>query len=303
MGNIFTDLVLRSILYPPERILVEVKTHLATGGQSIGEIPGIGASGKAVVLEALASSVPLSNVRVSADGVADIVRIDSFSASVPYPLKVTALDRLQVTGESSSETDAVVAALVRVEKPTPVLKYLSGKRLTSEELARLTANKPMYEKLLMEKATPFNPYTNISVLLPFEKTLSSSGTVFTYNVPPGYKLVLLDLYAEVSGTAYAYIDIERDYVDLPGIYKDASDPLPSIRDVFEGYSLYITALDNMRIELDHRAPGNDIVVGGLAALVRLSIPDKIRLGKPLTPEEQEIAEAYGLRDLVEAGYL
>jgi len=303
MGNIFTDLVLRNILYPPERILVEVKTHLVTGGQSIGEIPGIGASGRAVILEALASSVGLSNVRVSADGVADIVKVDSFAAKVPYPLKITALDRLQVTGESSSETDAVVAALVRVEKPTPVLKYLSGKRLTSDELARLTANKPMYEKLLMEKAAPFNPYTNISVLLPFEKTLSNSGTVFTYNTPPGYKLVLLDLYAKVSGTAYAYIDIQRDYVNLPSIYKDASDPLPMLRGIFHDYSLYITALDNMRIELDHRAPGTNITVGGLAALVRLTIPDKIRLGKSLTPEEQEIADSYGLKDLVEAGYL
>jgi len=297
--SLFTNVRVKDFVYPPERFPVSAKLSLSAGANPLDALM-VKDTGYIAVVEALWSSGDIDRADVN---------IDSISGAISTPLRggrlyiarYMVLETVNISLTVSSAKTVCFMALMRFDKRRAVAKYMAGRRVSSDELSSILKIDPdALTKLQIYGYKLFDPFQSISIILPFEKTLTSSGTVYNLSIPDGFRATILDLQIDNTSSVDAYINISRDNMTLPSIYVGASttsflQPLNT--------SLYIHALNSLRIDLDHRGSGQSITVRGVVALARLSIPEKIRWGLTLSADEKIVADRYNLYSLVEAGLI
>ena len=243
---------------------------------------------------------------VSADGVADVVKLDDLGAvkGLDYEEEVkapaTRTMSLKVTTPSAI-TAYQLRHKIKVDAPNALLKMQLGLSLTGRE-KELAEKYGLSEKLALQRPAPFDPYTGVETLHSVAKRMTASGTILRIPVPRDMKAILLDVATyRPTASAQAYITIKRDDVKKtinvdPYCLQGLEEPIG----LWPRYPIRIVALDELLLELDWTSGTHRIrLVYGLG---KLTIPEMIKWNPGLlTDEQREVADRLNLWEKAEVG--
>jgi hypothetical protein len=277
------------VKYPPEVVLEGVVSNIPANApyDLINYQPT--AIGERVLFFMNPSfSIQPLNLKITYDSYLHEISTLSAAKGLDYEeeLKLPATSVLKLTFLSTSSITYAFRYKLAVYKKTPLLKHVLGLPLSESERRKLNN---VIEAMQIEPPRMRDPMEGIEKL--YTVTSTTSGTVLDVYPKKGEKVVLLSLSVQrPSSTGSAYVTISRDDVDFDPI--DAYT-LPSLQ---YNYIIKIVALKELRITTNASIPIRVVYGTG-----KITIPEKIRWNIPLTSEENEIAEKYGIREKVEAG--
>ena len=186
---------------------------------------------------------------------------------------------------------------VTVFKPTTALKILLGLPLTSRD-NELDRKFGITNAIKSNAIKPYDPLEGIEELRTATITLSSSGNILSKTVPVGKKLVLINISTvRPTSAGVGTITVQRD--DITNVLS--LDPY-CLNSLQYNAIIRIVALENLRVDFTTTTSGTYQfrVVYGIG---RLTIPEKIKWGIPLTSDEKLTAEEHDMFEKIEAGIL
>jgi len=297
----------RITLHPPE-IFVQAKPVDLAGG-----VENTIAIYKAVEYRPyIAAAFGLSFARyddlkfsADVDGVIEAIRILNLGAvkGLDYEEEI----RIPFTREMVQRIYAPTAVTayqlrhkILVVEPTTAIKVVLGLPLTNQD-RKLEEKYRIRERIAIQVPIPFNPYEGIERIYSVGSVLTESGAILSLPVPTDQKIILLDIAAHrPTASGQAYIKITRDGIDLPELDLYCMQGLEAGIGLNHRYAIRVVALETLDVELDVKVSGT-YRVRAVYGIGRLTIPEKIKWGIDLTPEEEDIAVKEDLYDRVKAG--
>jgi len=297
--------------YPPEVFLYADTVDLLAGTNTVTSYTNLDRIGWVISFYG-ASFTPLAGgvFSINVDGISNIARIDDLGSvkGIGYEeeFKVAAFKSMVSMIYAPSATSGYAWRYkLRVDKSTPLLKLLLQQTLTDRE--RSIAEEYGLESIVLRGLVEqFDPYTNLERIVTVAKSMSSTGTFIRVAVPDGYKLVLLDIAAERPASPDTLtLTVTRDYTTvfdpldaycLPGVEH------PTWFNARYHSALRIVCVEELLVEATVSS-GGPYKVRAVYGLGKLTIPEKVKWGLPLTDKERELAERENIYGLVEAGLL
>jgi hypothetical protein len=284
--------------YPPFICPYARAINLSAGENKVFSYSGLDKKPPLIVSLVSASFSPLSGASfyITVDEIREEHRVYDLGnvAGLDYneEFKIGATKLLEgYINALSPVTSYALRHTIRVDKNTPLLRALLGMSVTDEEKAMLAKYEP---DIYINPLRPYDPQEGLFKLYTFTQTLTSSGTIFRYNVKEGQKAVLLDLVVSRPSSANtAIISLERD---MEGVSVFDLDPycLPGLS--YSNQPMRIVGLE--RLELSATISSGTLKVKGVIGVGKITVPEKLSWGLELKEEEKRIAEKYGLYDMV-----
>jgi len=207
--------VKRVTRYPPEIFLQAKPFNLAMGVNKIAEY--VGFRPPYIIATHGISFARRDDLifHLDVDGFTDVVRLENLGAikGLDYEEEVKIPATRSMTMRITAPTaiaDYQLRHKTLVTKPNTVLRKVLDMPLTNQD-RKLDQKYAIEEILAKERPKPFDPYQGVERVYPISSVLTASGVLFRFNVPDGYKAILLDLAAHrPTAAAQAYINITRD---------------------------------------------------------------------------------------------
>jgi len=282
------------VKYPPEVLLQARPVDLSKGSNIFAEYPRGTFVPRIIALDGVSfARYDGLSFHVDVDGHTDVVTVAAVGAAkgLNYEEEVKVPATMEMVMRFIAPA-AISAYQVRyklwVGNPTTILKMLLGIPLDVRD-KELAAKYGLTDELALLRPPPFNPYQGLEMFKTVTARMTASGTIFRLTVPDGYKAVILDIAGErPASSAQAYVHIERDdwpATDDVGIDLYCLQGLSPTIGVWPRYAMRIVALDRLLVELDGKGSGTYKVRLGYG-LGKITVPEKIKWGITLTPEEE-----------------
>lgn len=290
--------VVKVARYPPEAFVAAAPLDLGAGENAVARYSNFGPwyiSLRGVSMARLDGGA----FSVDADGKAAVFRMSDMGAArgIDYneDVKVPATETMTLRIYAPSATSAFqFRHSLAVLRPTVALKLLLGAELKEDE--RELARAYGLDKLVaLGRVAPLDLRAGVEKVFTETHVLTASGEVLRYAVPDGYKAVLLGISADRPGSAAsAYLSVARDRLEVMNV------DLYCLQSPQYDFPVRVVALEELRVKLDVKAAGT-YRVRVAYGLGRVTIPEKVAWGLPLTPQEERVAAEEDLRRKVQAG--